>query len=309
MAEEYENGWAVTHVFPINSVGIVTARDKLTIRWTPNEMKQVATTFAELSEDDARMRYDLRRDVRDWKVRWAQQDVAEHSKAEDHVVPVLYRPFDKRYTYYTGHSRGFICMPRQKVMRHMLAGPNVGIVTTRQCQQDWSAMVSKTIIGHKALTAYDINSLFPLYTYPTDAEEGFSLAREPNLSHDFTGAAAASIGLDFISTGPGDLETTFGPEDVFHYIYSVLHSPEYRRRYADFLKSDFPRVPLTGDRSLFATLVKLGERLASLHLMEREGDDVPAFPVMGSDVRGQGAIRGSGRGHPRAGVHKRRPVF
>ena len=113
-------------------------------------MKQVATTFAELSEDDARMRYDLRRDVQDWKVQWAQQDVAEHPKAEDHVVPVLYRPFDKRYTYYTGNSRGFICMPRQKVMRHMLAGPNVGIVYDAQLRsaEDGSTQsLSKTIHG------------------------------------------------------------------------------------------------------------------------------------------------------------------
>ena len=54
--------------------------------------------------------------------------------------------------------------------------------------------------------------------------------------------------------GRGDLDATFGPEDVFHYIYAVLHSPEYRRRYADFLKSDFPRVPPRG-RALFAELV------------------------------------------------------
>ena len=70
LAEEYEAGWGMTEVFPTSSAGIVTARDKLAIRWTSDEMKQVATKFAELSEDDARMRYDLRGDVRDWKVQW-----------------------------------------------------------------------------------------------------------------------------------------------------------------------------------------------------------------------------------------------
>ena len=63
----------------------------------------------------------------------------------------------------------------------------------------------------------------------------------------------------------------------------MLNSPEYRRRYTDFLKSDFPRVPITSNRSLFAALVGLGKRLASLHLMESEGDEVPAFPQVGDN--------------------------
>ena len=80
----------------------------------------------------------------------------------------------------------------------------------------------------------------------------------------------------------GDL-TSAGPEDVFHYIYAVLHSPEYRRRYADFLKSDFPRVPLPGSRALFTDLAALGARLAALHLMEADGADAPDFNVAGDN--------------------------
>ncbi len=60
----------------------------------------------------------------------------------------------------------------------------------------------------------------------------------------------------------------FGPEDVFYYAYAVFHSPTYRQRYAEFLKIDFPRLPLTSNLSLFATLVKLGAELVSLHLMK-----------------------------------------
>ena len=59
LAEEYEAGWSMTDVFPTNSVGVVTARDKLTIQWTRDEIKQVASTFAGLSQDDARGRFNL----------------------------------------------------------------------------------------------------------------------------------------------------------------------------------------------------------------------------------------------------------
>ena len=70
---------------------------------------------------------------------------------------------------------------------------------------------------------------------------------------------------------------------MFNYIYAVLHSPQYRNRYSDFLKSDFPRVPFTCDRPLFAALVALGKRLASLHLMELKGAEAPTFPQAGSN--------------------------
>ena len=283
LAGEFEAGWGIADVFPTNSVGIVTARDKLAIRWTRDDMKGVASSLAELSEEHARIRFNLNRDSQDWKVGWAQADVRLHEDVDAHISPVLYRPFDRRWTFYTGQSRGFICRPRSKVMRHMLAGPNLGIVTTRQCQQSWSAMVSNSIIGHKALAAYDINSLFPLFTYPTEEQEQAGQTREPNLSNEFIESLGSSLALGFTSDGPGDLQQSFGPEDVFHYVYAVLQSPEYRRRYANFLKSDFARVPLTSDRSLFAALVGLGKRLISLHLMESEGNDAPAFPAVGGN--------------------------
>ena len=87
--------------------------------------------------------------------------------------------------------------------------------------------------------------------------------REPNLVPKFTQAFADAVGLDFICDGIGDVATTFGPEDIFHYLYAVLHSPEYRRRYADFLKSDFPRVPLPGNHALFTDLSRPGARFLS----------------------------------------------
>ena len=124
----------MAEVFPTSSVGVVTARDKLAIRWTSNEMKQVAADFASLSEEDARTRYDLGDDVQDWKVQWAQADVRTHPYADKHIEPILYRPFDRRWTFYTGQSRGFVCRPRSEVMNHMLAGSNVGLCIGRAGQ-------------------------------------------------------------------------------------------------------------------------------------------------------------------------------
>ena len=67
------------------------------------------------------------------------------------------------------------------------------------------------------------------------------------------------------------MQQTIGPEDIFHYAYAVFHSPTYRSRYAEFLKIDFPRLPLTGDQALFAALAAKGAELVDLHLLRLPG--------------------------------------
>ncbi len=58
------------------------------------------------------------------------------------------------------------------------------------------------------------------------------------------------------------------PRIIFDYAYAVFHSPTYRSRYAEFLKTDFPRLPLTSSLDLFRALAGLGGELVALHLME-----------------------------------------
>lgn len=90
--------------------------------------------------------------------------------------------------------------------------------------------------------------------------------------------------MEFIPDGKGDLFKTFGPEDILHYMYAIFHSPTYRSRYAQFLKIDFPRLPLTSSTELFSGLCALGERLVGLHLMERFGQVTPKYPVDGNNT-------------------------
>jgi predicted helicase len=129
--KEYQGGFSIADLFPVNSVGIATARDAFTIQKTPEEVRKIIHEFVQLPPEDARSKYALRKDVRDWKVRWAQADLEDSGLSESNILPILYRPFDIRYTYYTGRSRGFHCMPRGQVMRHILRGDNVCISTSK----------------------------------------------------------------------------------------------------------------------------------------------------------------------------------
>ncbi len=286
--DEYMQGWRVTDIFPVNSVGIVTARDNLTIQWSAKEVEKVIKDFASLPIEEARDRYDLGKDARDWKVELAQNDLKDSGLSLKKIVPILYRPFDSRRTYYTGHSRGFHCMPRGEVMRHMVTGENLGLCTNREVNGVFRhVLCSRNLINDctVSLQTRERTYLFPLYLYPNEGEMQLFAGRRPNLNPEFVKDISAKIGLSFIEDGCGDLKQTFGPEDIFNYAYAIFHSPTYRSRYAEFLKMDFPRLPLTSDKTLFKALADKGAELVSLHLMESPILDKPItkYPITGSN--------------------------
>jgi predicted helicase len=269
----------VTEIFPVNSVGIVTARDNLTIRWTPDEMWTTVLTFSQLSEELARTAFQLGKDARDWKVSLAQQDVKrEGGPHREKIVPILYRPFDVRYTYYTGRSRGFHCMPRPEVMRHMLAGENLALITHKREELDvpWShALVTNLITEHGLISSKTTNYHFPLYLYPsTETPDMFHQARQPNLADWLLPKLSAAYGF------------TPTPEEVLAYIYAVLYSPTYRQKYAQELRTDFPRIPFTADDALFRQMATLGQQLIELHLLR-------STPLL---VGGKGGVKYQGQG-------------
>ena len=271
LEKEYQVWPKITEIMPVNSVGVVTARDKLTIHPSRAAVNEVVRNFAHLPTETARDKYDLGKDAKDWNVKWAQDDLIGSGLSDELVTPILYRPFDKRYTYYTGESRGFICRPRQEVMRNLLEGPNLAMITTRQTRDSWAALAADSIIAHKSLAAYDVNSLFPLYIYPSEQEVSSGLYRaddsQPNLDLGYTKDLESRLGLQFIEEGNCNLRETFGPEDIFYFMYAVFHSPTYRQRYDQFLRVDFPRVPIIDDVELFRALVGKGQQLTQLHLI------------------------------------------
>ena len=285
--DEYRAGAKITDIFPVNSVGIVTARDKLAIQWTADDMRRVAGEFVSHQTEDARRGFALGKDSSDWTVADAQQDICDHPEPDRYIAPVQYRPFDTRFTWYTGRVGGFICRPRPNVVRHMLADKNLGLCVGRSGavigSDEWEVAFATRNPSDLNLFRRGGNCLFPLYIYPKEDSEDFGKTRDVNLAPDFIAKVSETLGLSFSLDGARDLKTTFRPKDIFRYLYAVLHSPQYRRRYAPFLKSDFPRIPITGNRRLFVELTRLGRKLIALHLMETEGGEAPGFPVVGAN--------------------------
>jgi len=283
----YSNGWKITDIFPTNSVGIVTARDNLCVHFDEVSLMKTVRDFAALDPEAARQKYKLGADVRDWKVVWAQSDLSRQPISKRFVQSLVYRPFDSRLTYYTGHSRGIHCYPRDDVMRHMIR-ENVGIITTRITKDDWSASVTDTLAAHKSGSRYDISYIFPLYLYPPVPGQRHT---KSNPSGDFSGEPRIeNITPAFRKLLDEKYELHFSSEEVFGYIYAVLYAPTYRTKYAGFLRIDFPRVPFPESAKDFETLSGLGWTLMQAHLLR----ELPR--------RGLAACHGKG-GHLVEAVH------
>lgn len=283
--EEYGSFYNIKDIFGIHSSGIQTKRDKIAINQNKDDLLSVITDFARMSAEDIRLKFDLPKDGRDWKIKWASEHATEILKRDNCFSQILYRPFDVRWTVIDNSVKGLVAYPRFDVMQHM-KNENLGLVLTRQLSLPSFQHVLATrypIDGNTiSLQTREYNYLFPLYLNRSAGNEIFHQKklevmsfqvnytgnRIPNLNPDFISRLASRLGLKFVSDGHGDLVTTFGPEDIFDYIYAVFHSPTYRKRYAESLKIDFPRVPLTSNHGLFRKLCALGRELVGLHLLE-----------------------------------------
>ena len=269
LGQEYRKWESVKSIFPNNALGFQTHRDGTAIAYDELSLyNQVKSYLKGKPNCDSWERYSC---------------------------TVDYRPFDQRYGYL---STEVTDRPRLSVTRHLLE-KNLSLNLVRQTKLPyWShSMISRHPTPAIFVEIKDGSSMFPLYTYPSEQELVQGLfqrgERQPNLAPAFTAELERRLSLRFISDGKGDLRETFGPEDVFHYIYAMFHSPTYRERYDQFLRADFPRVPLVADAESFRALAGLGEQLTGVHLLESSLLHQPEsrFPVPGDNVIERGYPR------------------
>ncbi|NHM05532.1 type ISP restriction/modification enzyme [Flavobacterium celericrescens] len=297
----YQKGFSVNEFFNKNSSGIATARDSFTIKNSIEEIKEVINDFILLDDEIARVKYNLREDVRDWKVSLAKEDVLKNYKDDSKYVKILYRPFDIKYTFYTGKSKGFHCMPRGEIMNNFFNKDNIGYIFPRQCKGESGfnhGFISKNIIDVASGDAHSGSgtNFFPLYLYPEKTTQQSLLdevVRTPNLNMEIVNQMAEQLGIPFVTEKDltsfenlSGLPKDFAPIDILDYIYAILHSPNYREKYKEFLKIDFPRVPYPKDRATFWQLVELGSELRQIHLLESDVVEkyITKYPEDGDNV-------------------------
>ncbi len=121
LLEEYEQGFSVQEMFQVGSTGICSQRDHVVFHKDKESLLKLLKDFSTLEPSELRRIYNIKKDGRDWRLEYAIKDVkANANNLEKYIVSCQYRPFDYRWTYYTGKSKSFIAYPRGEVFKHML---------------------------------------------------------------------------------------------------------------------------------------------------------------------------------------------
>lgn len=267
--EEYQAGISLDMLFINVSNAAASAKDAINFAFTPDAIEKRMNYIIQNDGASIRSHFGLKQtDSRDWTVATAKADVVNNFTLEK-IYPFTYRPFDTRYTFYSGNSRGIYSSPQKKILHHMI-DDNVGLMLNRKIEEArpfTDVFVTNQMTQYHALSIKETNSFTPLYLYHDDG------TRTPNFN-----PSELSALTDKLTTEPS-------PEDILDYIYAVLHSPGYREKYKEFLKTDFPRVPVP-TQAEFDRLVPLGRELRQLHLMESPLLDSydTIYPVAGADV-------------------------
>ncbi len=269
LLDEYEQGFSVQDMFQVGGTGICSQRDHVVFHKDKESLLKLLKDFSTLEPSELRRIYKIKKDGRDWRLEYAIRDVkANANNLEEYIVSCQYRPFDYRWTYYTPNSRTFLAYPVYDVFKHMLPPPpptnpktpnqtrkNVALITSRRfCQ------------SQKSGVGFVSNKISDLRTWTCPGMEGGDyvnpLYHNPNYTENFTPEFRSFIDKHY--------SHHFEPLEVLGYIYALLYSPNYRKRYEDFLKIDYPKILFTKNKDLFRVLSLLGIELIGLHVLNKE---------------------------------------
>jgi len=265
--EIYDKYWRITDIFPVNITGVVTARDEFVIDHNRHSLEVKIRTFVNEKNPDDYIKEFLRgilgrkkiKDVENygWRVSKARQELRKVKNLQDYFTKILYRPFDIREIFF--HD-SVVWRTRKEVMCHMMQD-NLGLITPKQFKEEPGAFVTQSIIGHKTVSAYDINYLFPLFIYP-------NIDKKDLFSHKKVDKRQPNISTTLLASLADEYKKELRPEEIFCYIYAVLYSNIYRKKYFEFLRIDFPRIPFSKDYKLFVEMAEHGKKLVDLHLLK-----------------------------------------
>lgn len=270
--KSFEEGVSLKDLFPLHSTGVLTKNDRIAITFDKNAMWKHVSDFKEKEEPILRSDYGLKKDSRDWVLARAIDDVRRNYGTE-HIAEIVYRPFDRRFTYYTGVSRGFMAYSQWKVMSNLYKRPeNVALISGRQGQavggNEWNLAFITNEITDLNIFARGGGTVFPLYRYFDSGE------RELNLNP--TALSRLTINVSVEIRG----------EEIMDYVYATLYSPSYRKQWGAYLADQFARIPIIPGNSEYRRRSNLGAQLRRIHLFEHldSSNSNVTYPEQGTDV-------------------------
>ncbi len=268
MAGEYTQWSSISDVFTINQNGIQTGHDAFSVGFSRNEVAKRVEEFFDpkLSNAEVSQTYKLG-DNSGWIFSQKRQKLLGSKLRESLLVPYYYRPFDCRRIYY---EPNLLKRPSPSIMPHLVEGQNLALFTMRKVVPTFAYSffgVVNSVVDHGYfyMGNQGSSSCFPLYIQHDQPQ----LLTKANYTHNFNPGFCKRLAQALhTKTTADNLPEGTSPEDIFNYIYAVFHSPIYRKKYAEFLRIEFPRLPLPMGKEVFINLASLGHDLVQLHLMK-----------------------------------------
>lgn len=251
--KEFDTFWSIRNIFEKWNSGLKTHRDKLVIDKDKKALQKRIKAFYE-HDQQIISTYKLE-NTGTWDI---EKAIKLGKFDEKQTCEINYRVFDRRFIQF---DKFLVERGRTETMQQFLLGKNIGLLTIRKSRssQAWKhAFVTDTLVSEgTTLGTIDNCYVFPLFRYEKNIE---NYVKTENFSKDFR---------HFIDTKYG---SQIMPEQVFGYIYAVLYSSDYRQKYNELLRIDFPRIPFVDNLQDFENQAVTGWKLAQMHLLNQIPD-------------------------------------
>ena len=247
--DEYNKGVSLEELFTLTSTGIDTGNDDVTINEEREKIEKKINDIKFATNDEQIMQI-MGKMCSGQTPSRVRQDILNSNGV---IAPIAYRPFDGRYTYYSGMSCGWLSRPRdKKIMKSIInLEENISLVWQKQGSKVWTdvfvsdKITDSHLIGGKSYLA-------PLYIEREDIIEDKS----------------SNLNVSAISKLSNNLSRESTSLEIFEYCYGILNSQAYREKYNEFLRADTPKVPVPASQEEFDKFAIAGQRLIELHLMK-----------------------------------------
>ena len=269
LREQYNKGWKISDIFRIQATGIKTHRDHFVTDFEEDDLRRRIEAFCDptVSDTEISQKYKLI-STGNWNLTDKRKALGKDKNRSDAFTSLLYRPFDT-IAYF--HHDDVVDRPRSEVMHHVIGNQNIGLVTVRQVTagQFNHVTCSSVPVEMKTCSHDRGTNLFPLYLYPSLEDEIKPKSGLFERDDPFEGKGRIeNFHSKFRAFVDAQYKHCYSSEEILGYVYAVLHSPTYRRKYLDFLKIDFPRIPFVNQRQTFEALAALGWELVQAHLLK-----------------------------------------
>ena len=261
-----------TFFCPTFSSGIITNRDSWVYNFSKEKIvKNMSrmidsynTEVENYAKTEDKKQYVFEKDQS--KIKWTQNLLHDAEKGVKHILhddmiwQGLYRPFTKQQIYYDrafswSHSLQHSFFPTQDTDNILIC------ITGEGGSKGFSVIASSRVTDLQTLAN---DQCFPLYWYEENKNKQRSLFDEESNDDYIRRDGITDWILKEVRTRYGAKNIT--KEMIFYYVYGLLHSKDYRERFAADLKKSLPRIPIVDSLEDFMEFYKAGKELADLHL-------------------------------------------